>query len=268
MMKKFLLLSALFALAALSQAGELLSPEQWKHECRPERKLSTVKIAGDGTVRFRRFAGAEFARLYQDVELERGAYYSLTYAQRTEHGALDKLLVIFRGADGKWREKSRLTDVTPLVNGEWTAGKLVFQVPPDVNLARIDFRLDSAGTVELKDIMLEKLDPADGKAYLDSLRPAPFQPGRNSGDLAVKSDSYQVIAFAVQGGENGGKVTVEFHDPERGWINRSLLTFFVPAGTKKEFREVTLIPENVNGLRFTAAGCEIDGLKLAELEIK
>ena len=158
---------------------------------------------GDGTVRFRRFAGAEFARLYQDVELERSAYYSLTYAQRTEHGALDKLLVIFRGADGKWREKSRLTDVTPLVNGEWTAGKLVFQVPPDVNLARIDFRLDSAGTVELKDIMLEKLDPADGKAYLDSLRPAPFQPGRNSGDLAVKSDSYQVIAFAAQGGENG-----------------------------------------------------------------
>ena len=152
-MKKFLLLSTLFALAALSQAGELLSPEQWKHECRPERKLSTVKIAGDGTVRFRRFAGAEFARLYQDVELERGAYYSLTYAQRTEHGALDKLLVIFRGDDGKWRDKSRLTDVTPLVNGEWTAGKLVFQVPPDVNLARIDFRLDSAGTVELKDIM-------------------------------------------------------------------------------------------------------------------
>ena len=95
-MKKFLLLSTLFALAALSQAGELLSPEQWKHECRPERKLSTVKIAGDGTVRFRRFAGAEFARLYQDVELECGAYYSLTYAQRTEHGALDKLLVIFR----------------------------------------------------------------------------------------------------------------------------------------------------------------------------
>ena len=95
-MKKFLLLSTLFALAALSQAGELLSPEQWKHECRPERKLSTVKIAGDGTVRFRRFAGAEFARLYQDVELERSAYYSLTYAQRTEHGALDKLLVIFR----------------------------------------------------------------------------------------------------------------------------------------------------------------------------
>ena len=43
--------------------------------------------------------------------------------------------------------------MTPLVNGEWTAGKLVFQVPPDVNLARIDFRLDSAGTVELKDIM-------------------------------------------------------------------------------------------------------------------
>ena len=137
-----------------------------------------------------------------------------------------------------------------------------------MNLARIDFRLDSAGTVELKDIMLEKLDPADGKAYLDSLRPAPFRPGRNSGDLAVKSDSYQEIAFAAQGGENGGKVTVEFHDPERGWINRSLLTFFVPAGTKKEFREVTLIPENVNGLRFTAAGCEIDGLKLAELEIK
>ena len=55
--------------------------------------------------------------------------------------------------------------------------------------------------------MLEKLDPADGKAYLDSLRQAPFQPGRNSGDLAVNSDSYQVIAFAAQGGENGGNLT-------------------------------------------------------------
>ena len=49
---------------------------------------------------------------------------------------------------------------------------------------------------------------------------------------------------------------------------RSMMDANTIIGDPIQTGEVTLIPENVNGLRFTAAGCEIDGLKLAELEIK
>lgn len=263
-MKLLSLLPAILFIIATACAGEPLSPQEWKYECRPEKKLSNLRIDENGILQFRRYAGAKSARLYHDTALEPGAWYSLTFEQHTEHGALDLLLIIFRGKDGKWREKTRLSCVTPLVNGEWTPGRIVLQTPPDVDLARVDFRLDSAGTLNLRAVKLEKIDAATGEAYRAALRPAPFALDRSPLDLPVRSDSYQKITFTAQGGESDGTVTVEFHDPTRGWINRSRMTIYIPAGIRRECREITLIPENVNGIRISPSGCAISNLKVSE----
>lgn len=118
--------------------------------------------------------------------------------------------------------------------------------------------------MNLRAVKLEKIDAATGEAYRDALRPAPFALDRSPLDLPVRSDSYQKITFTAQGGESDGTVTVEFHDPTRGWINRSRMTIYIPAGIRRECREITLIPENVNGIRISPSGCAISNLKVSE----
>ena len=73
-MKLLSLLPVILFIIATACAGEPLSPQGWKYDCRPEKKLSNLRIDENGILQFRRYAGAKFARLYHDTALEPGAW--------------------------------------------------------------------------------------------------------------------------------------------------------------------------------------------------
>lgn len=163
----FATLTTLCALLCCGGENLLSTPlADWQRDFRPaeSKQIYDLKILEDRT-RIRRFANSTFGRIYHDLKLEPGATYRLTYDQTTPHGALVKMLVIFRGEDGKWREKTRLSNYEPLVNGEWSTGTMVFRMPDDAREARIDFRIDSFGTVDLRNVSLVKLPESEAAAY-------------------------------------------------------------------------------------------------------
>ena len=254
---------------SLTAAGiEIGNPADWEREFVPE-KLAALEDIGGGVTRFRRFSESTGARIFRDLKLQPGNCYVLTYLQSTTHGALDKVSVFFRQADGNWPKKGNFNDLTPLVNGEWTKGELWFQVPPGSGETRIAVILESFGTVELKELALREVKLAEYQAHCAALVPPPFQPGKNPDDIVVKSDSYQTVSFQAQAGkEKEGTVKIEFHQSDKKWYRCTRIVFFVPAGEQKEIRETLFIPENVDGLRFTATDCRMGRPILTELKLK
>jgi|GEM_PF-3170765 len=271
-MKKSLFLLAFCLLPALFAAENLLTIPltDWKRDFRPDNRsdIYDVKASGDGVTRIRRFANSAFGRIYFDLPLKAGATYRLGYTQATEHGALTKMLVIFKGEDKKWREKTRLSNVEPLVNGEWSTGVVTFTVPDDVIETRIDFRLDSFGTVDLKDVALVELAPAEAEAYKKSIEVKPFQPG-NGVDYVLEPGKYYRVRFqgnAAEGAE--GTVNMVFHAPDGSFIKDGHITFFLRGKEPKAFSEVIAVSDNADGARVTVAGADVKNLALEPFEVK
>lgn len=271
-MKRPLFLLAFCLLPALFAAENLLTIPlaEWKRDFRPDNRsdIYDVKASDDGVTRIRRFANSAFGRIYFDLPLKAGATYRLGYTQTTEHGALTKMLVIFKGEDKKWREKTRLSNVEPLVNGEWSTGTVTFTVPDDVIETRIDFRLDSFGTVDLKDVSLVELAPAEAEAYKKGIEVKPFQPG-NGVDYALEPGKYCRVRFegnAAEGAE--GTVKMVFHAPDGSFIKDGHITFFLRGKEPKAFSEVIAVSDNADGARVTAAGVDVKNFTIEPLEGK
>lgn len=271
-MKKRLFLLTLSLLPALFAAENLLTVPlaDWKRDFRPDNRkdIYDVEAFADGSTRIRRFANSIFGRIYFDLPLKAGATYRLNYAQTTKQGALTKMLVIFKGEDKKWREKTRLSNVEPLVNGEWATGTVTFTVPDDVIETRIDFRIDSFGTVDLKDLSLVELSPAEAEAYKKSIEIKPFQPG-NGSDYALKPGKYYRVRFEGKAaGEADGTVNVVFHAPDGGFIRDGRITFFLRGNEPKKFAEPIAVSDNADGVRVTVAGAEVKDLAFEPFEVK
>jgi len=271
-MKKWLFLPAFCLLSVLFAAENLLTVPltDWKRDFRPDNRsdIYDVKALDNGVTRIRRFPGSDFGRIYFDQPLKAGATYRLSYSQFTEHGALTKMLVIFKGEDKKWREKTRLSCFEPLVNGEWSTGVVTFTVPDDVIETRIDFRLDSFGTVDLKEVSLTELAPADAEAYKKSIEVKPFRPG-SGGDYALEPGKYYRVRFegrAAEGTE--GTVNMVFHAPDGSFIKDGHLTFFLRDKEPKTFSEVIAVSDNADGARVTVAGAEVKEFAFEPFEVK
>lgn len=266
----FATLTTLCALLCCGGENLLSTPlADWQRDFRPaeSKQIYDLKILKDRT-RIRRFANSTFGRIYHDLKLEPGATYRLTYDQTTPHGALVKMLVIFRGEDGKWREKTRLSNYEPLVNGEWSTGTMVFRMPDDAREARIDFRIDSFGTVDLRNVSLVKLPESEAAAYWKKAEIPPFTPG-NGSDHALEPDRYYRITFdAVNPEKTPEKLKMVFHAAGGEFISPGEISFFVPAGEKKSFREVIVTAENIDGIRVDPGALEIRNLKFTPVEIR
>ena len=271
-MKKLLFLLTFALLPALFAAENLLTAPlcEWKRDFRPgnRKEVYDVKQLDGGITRLRRFAGSSFGRIYQDLKLRPGNVYRLAYTQTTEHGALTKMLVIFKGPDGKWREKTRLSHCEPLVNGEWTTGTMTFQVPEDAVETRIDCRLDSFGTVDLKDVSLTELTPAEAEAYRKSTAVEPFRPGSGN-DYALVPGGYCRVRFDGEApAGNGGTVRIVFHSPDGSFIRDGHITFYLRGGEKKTFSEIIVVSDNADGARVTTGGVEIRNFVFEPYEVK
>lgn len=271
-MKKRLFLLASAFLPALFAAENLLTvpPVEWKRDFRPgnRKEIYDVKQLDAGATRIRRFANSDFGRIYRDLKLKPGATYRLSYTQTTEHGALTKMLVIFRGSDGKWREKNRLSCFEPLLNGEWTTGTMTFTVPEDAVETRIDFRIDSFGTVDLKGPCLTELTPAEAEAYRKSIEVKPFRPG-TGGDHALVPGKYYKIRFDGRAaGDGAGTVKLVFHSPGGGFVRDGHITFYLRGGEKKAFSEIIAVSDNADGARVSIDGADVTGLAFEPIEVK
>lgn len=255
-----LILMTITLLPALVAAENLLtvSPTDWAQDFRPDNRSDVYHVeAGDGFTQILRYPSSTFGRIYYDLVLKPGATYRLSYSQTTKRGALTKMLVIFKGKDGKWREKTRLSCYEPLVNGEWSTGIITFTVPEDVILTRIDYRLDSFGTVELKDVSLTELSPAEAQAYQKSIEVKPFQPG-NGTDYALDPGRYYRVRLDGQGqGKADGTVKMVFHAPNGDFIKHGYLIFFLRGNEAKKFAEVIVVPDNADGVRVTVKGADL-----------
>ncbi len=270
-MKKLPAILVLLAAALAAGAGNLLPMplSEWRRDFRPQEagQICDVKEM-DGFTRIRRFANSTFGRIYCDLPLEPGAVYRLAYDQTTSHGALVKMLVIFKGEDGKWREKTRLSGYEPLVNGEWSTGNMVFRMPDDAVEVRIDFRIDSFGTVDLRNVRLEKLSAEEAAAHEKSIAVRPFTPGQ-PGDHALEPDRYYRVTFdAVNPGGEAGKLKLIFHAAAGNFIEPGEISFFVPAGEKKSFREVIVTAGNIDGVRADPGPLTVADLKFTPVEIE
>ncbi len=243
---------------------------EWKRDFRPANRedLYHVSVQGEETRLLRR-PGSNFGRIYHDLRVNPGAVYRVSCRQLTESGALVKLLVIFKGPDGKWREKTRLTDITPLVNGEWSEPSLTFAVPQDVREMRIDYRLDSFGTVLLKDMVLEELTSDAAAAWRKATAVPEFLPGENAGDYALKPGAYYRVAFraAPEAGREEGRVRMVFHTSDKGFPRDGSLTFYCREAAGKEFREVIVVADNADGIRVTPEGAKVENLQFTEITL-
>ena len=94
--------------------------EGWKKEIRTA-DLGSVEVV-DGAAKITRLPKSTFGRIYQDMAVEPGKYYTLTFRRFMDKGALTKALVIFRGPDNAWREKTRFTYQFPWRPGVWQQG--------------------------------------------------------------------------------------------------------------------------------------------------
>jgi len=270
-MKQILFLLALALFPALFAAENLLTAPltDWKRDFRPDNRSDIYDVkASDNVTRIRRFANSTFGRVYFDLPLKAGATYRLNYTQTTEHGALTKMLVIFKGNDKRWHEKTRLSNVEPLVNGEWSTGVVTFTVPDDVIETRIDFRLDSFGTVDLKDLSLVELTPNEAEAYKKSIEVKPFQPG-NGIDYALEPGTYYRIHFEGRATDKAdGTVKMVFHAPDGSLIQDGYITFFLRGNEPKKFSEVIAVSDNADGVRVTITGVEGKDLVFEPFEVK
>lgn len=255
-----LVLMTITLLPALVAGENLLNipPIDWKRDFRPGNRSDIYNVeASNGVTRIRRYPSSTFGRIYHDLKLKPGVTYRLRYLQTTEHGVLTKMLVIYKGQDGKWREKTRLSYYEPMVNGEWCTGVATFTVPEDVILTRIDYRIDSFGTVDLKDVSLTELSPAEAAAYKKSIEIKPFQPG-NGTDYALKSGQYYRVRLEGNAsGKADGTVKLVFHSPEGTFIQHDYLTFFLRGEKPQNFSEVIVIPDNADGARVTISGADV-----------
>lgn len=268
-MKKTLLLLALAAVSLLSAAENLLTVPvvEWKRDFRPGNRPDIYDIKdSEGVTRLRRFANSEFGRIYLDLPLKAGATYRLSYTESTEHGALTKMLVIFKGEDQKWREKTRLANYEPLVNGEWSTGVITFTVPGDVVETRLDFRIDSFGTVDLKDLSLTELTPGEAEAYRKSVEVKPFQPGNGSDYALVPGKYYRIRFDGRAAGEADGTLKMVFHGADGEFIKDGHITFWLRGGEWKPRSEVIAVSDNADGIRVSTDAAEVKDLVFEPLE--
>ncbi|MGE4564665.1 MAG: hypothetical protein AB7F32_07335, partial [Victivallaceae bacterium] len=208
-----------------------------------------------------------FGRVYFDLTLNRGRVYRLSCERMTEHGALAKLLVIFKGDDNKWRENTRLSNFEPLVNGEWSKAVMTFEVPADVKETRIDFRLDSYGVVEVRNMELRELSPEAADAWRKEVAVKPFQPG-SEGDYALTPGAYYRITFhgTPAAGQAEGRLRLDFHSPEKDFVRDGSITFFCRDPKGREVSEIIVAADNVDGVRVRSENAVIGNLKFTEVK--
>ena len=270
----FLCLSALLPLAASAADASAVSknllptpPVKWKQDFRTANQALYGVTEKDGVTQVKRLPGSVFGRVYCDLVLKRGQVYRLSCDRMTEHGALVKQLVIFKGDDNVWREKTRLSNYEPLVNGEWSKAVMTFEVPADVKETRIDFRLDSYGVVNLKNMTLVELSPEAAEAWRKEVAVKPFQPGGESDYRLTPGGSYRVtFRGAPARGHDEGKLVMTFHTPDKGFVRDGSITFFCRDPKGRDFNEVIVVADNVDGARVKIEDAVIDDLKFSELK--
>ena len=214
--------------------------EGWKKEIRTA-DLGSVEVI-DGAAKITRLPKSTFGRIYQDMAVEPGKYYTLTFRRFMDKGALTKALVIFRGPDDKWRESTRFTYEFPWRPGVWQQGKYTFKTSDDVNYLRLDFRLDrndfrlqSDISYMLDDVVLRL---ATEKEIADVTMPPPeqrpaFQPtadwrdadGLVIRDMDVPPNANMTLSLTVPPLDRAASVKVFFMDKNGNRIPNSLITF-------------------------------------------
>ena len=267
----FTLSGALLFLAAapLFAAENLIKVPlaEWKQDFRtPNPELYGV-VAKDGVTEIKRLPGSIFGRIYYDCVLTPGKVYELSCDRLTERGALVKQLVIFKGNDNVWREKTRLSNYEPLVNGEWSKAVMTFEVPGDVKETRLDFRLDSYGVVMLKNMTLTELSPEAAAVWRKEVAVRPFQPG-SEGDYILTPGAYYRITFcgAPAKGQTEGRLMLNFHSPEKDFVRDGSITFFCRDPRGREVSEIIVAADNVDGVRVKTENAEIGNLKFTEIK--
>ncbi len=259
---------ALALLPAFLGAANLLDtpPVEWKRDFRPDNRKDIYDVTAlpGGTTRLRRFTNSAFGRIYRDLSLKPGAGYQLDYTQTTEHGVLTKMLVIFKGSDGKWREQTRLSFFEPLVNGEKATASIRFLVPEDAVETRIDYRLDSFGTVNLGNVSLTELSPEEAEAFRKSREVKPFTPG-TGGDYALTPGKYYRVSFEGKkvNGETG-EFKLRFHYPETGFHRDGHIYFFLREDRPVKTGEIIVVPDTADGCRAEIINAEIKAVSFTE----
>ncbi|MBR6058333.1 MAG: carbohydrate binding domain-containing protein [Victivallales bacterium] len=214
--------------------------EGWKKEIRTA-DLGSVEVV-DGAAKITRLPKSTFGRIYQDMAVEPGKYYTLTFRRFMDKGALTKALVIFRGPDDKWRESTRFTYEFPWRPGVWQQGKYTFKTSDDVNYLRLDFRLDrndfrleSEISYMLDDVVLRL---ATEKEIADVTMPPPeqrpaFQPTadwRDADDLVIRDmdvapNTNMTLSLTVPPLDKPASIKVFFMNNNGNRIPNSLITF-------------------------------------------
>ena len=218
--------------------------EGWKKEIRTA-DLGSVEVV-NGAAKITRQPKATFGRIFQDMSVEPGKYYTLTFRRFMDKGALPKALVIFRGPDGKWRENTRFTYYFPWRPGVWQQGKYTFKTSDDVNYLRLDFRLDRNDShvetdvsYQLDDVVLRlatEKEIADVTLPPPEQRPA-YQPtddwrnvdGLTIRDMDVAANANMTLKLQVPPLEKATELNVFFMDKDGNRIRNSLITFSLPA---------------------------------------
>jgi exodeoxyribonuclease-3 len=218
--------------------------EGWKKEIRTA-DLGSVEVV-NGAAKITRQPKATFGRIFQDMSVEPGKYYTLTFRRFMDKGALAKALVIFRGPDGKWRENTRFTYYFPWRPGVWQHGKYTFKTSDDVNYLRLDFRLDRNDShvetdvsYQLDDVVLRlatEKEIADVTLPPPEQRPAwqPTDDWRNVDGLAIRdmdvaANANMMLKLQVPPLEKATELNVFFMDKDGNRIRNSLITFSLPA---------------------------------------
>ena len=218
--------------------------EGWKKEIRTA-DLGSVEVV-DGAAKITRLPKSTFGRIYQDMAVEPGKYYTLTFRRFMDKGALAKALVIFRGPDNEWREKTRFTYQFPWRPGVWQQGKYTFKTSDDVNYLRLDFRLDRNDfrrefeiSYMMDDVVLRlatEKEIADVTLPPPEQRPA-YQPtddwrtvdGLVIRDMDVAANANMTLKMQVPPLEKATELHVFFMDKDGNRIRNSLITFSLPA---------------------------------------
>ena len=218
--------------------------EGWKKEIRTA-DLGSVEVV-DGAAKITRLPKSTFGRIYQDMAVEPGKYYTLTFRRFMDKGALAKALVIFRGPDNEWREKTRFTYQFPWRPGVWQQGKYTFKTSDDVNYLRLDFRLDRNDfrrefeiSYKMDDVVLRlatEKEIADVTLPPPEQRPA-WQPsdewktenGLSFRDMDVAANANMTLKLQVPPLEKATELHVFFMDKDGNRIRNSLITFSLPA---------------------------------------
>ncbi|MGE4563975.1 MAG: hypothetical protein AB7F32_03815 [Victivallaceae bacterium] len=208
----------------------------WKVEPKAD-----VAVFTDGQVTLRRQDETKLVRSYVDLSLESGKCYRLSFSQYSTKNTLAKVLVIFRGADGAWLEKDRLSFIKPVIPDQTTRASYTFEVPSGIKTARLDFRLDYPGEITFSNIDVVEIPAAE------AADPTPgFNPGASTAGIRDFALSGRAFTFEAKGPE-GAKAVVLFHRKEAGFIPNSRAEFILPVKP-----ETLQLPADCDGVRVLA----------------